>query len=193
MSDPTTRDELIFLWRGLAVRQAASAFEADKAEAAIFTLCANGLAELPTGFSEANHTRLATLMSCTSPDGTAEVDQVEMQHAYYVKEIRRLQAARVGDAEIIGRHLSELGAERALGEKLASDLSLVDRRLAEIVVLLEEARAEMARLGRLDDALNALVRQQAADEGLWFKAKTAPEGYLQQELRRLHAAIEGQH
>jgi hypothetical protein len=36
----------------------------------------------------------------------------------------------------------------------------------------------------------ALVNQQAGDEGLWFTAKTAPEGYLQQELRRLHAVIE---
>ena len=37
----------------------------------------------------------------------------------------------------------------------------------------------------------AIVAQQAEDEGLWFAAQTAPEAYLQQELRRLHAAIEG--
>jgi hypothetical protein len=36
----------------------------------------------------------------------------------------------------------------------------------------------------------ALVSEQAEDEGLWFRAETAPEAYLQQELRRLHAAIE---
>jgi hypothetical protein len=35
-----------------------------------------------------------------------------------------------------------------------------------------------------------LVDEQAEDEGLWFVAQTAPEAYLQQELRRLHAAIE---
>ena len=34
------------------------------------------------------------------------------------------------------------------------------------------------------------VAQQAEDKGLWFDAKTAPEAYLQQELRRLHAMIE---
>ena len=34
------------------------------------------------------------------------------------------------------------------------------------------------------------VAQQAEDEGLWFIAATAPEGYLQSELRRLHAAVE---
>jgi len=34
------------------------------------------------------------------------------------------------------------------------------------------------------------VNEQAEDEGLWFIAQTAPEGYLQQELRKLHAVIE---
>jgi hypothetical protein len=37
----------------------------------------------------------------------------------------------------------------------------------------------------------ALVHQQAEDEGLWFLSATASEAYLQQELRRLHAAVEG--
>ena len=35
-----------------------------------------------------------------------------------------------------------------------------------------------------------LTEAQAQDDGLWFVAKTAPEAYLQQELRKLHAAIE---
>lgn len=35
-----------------------------------------------------------------------------------------------------------------------------------------------------------LVNIQAEDEGIWFIAMTAPEAYLQQELRKLHAAIE---
>ena len=41
-----------------------------------------------------------------------------------------------------------------------------------------------------DNRLRALVNEQAEDDGLWFIARTAPEAYLQQELRRLHAAIE---
>lgn len=41
-----------------------------------------------------------------------------------------------------------------------------------------------------DDAVRALVDEQAEDEGLWFIATTMPEAYLQQELRRLHALIE---
>lgn len=39
------------------------------------------------------------------------------------------------------------------------------------------------------DALT-LVREQAEDDGLWFRAQTASEAYLQQELRRLHAVVE---
>lgn len=35
-----------------------------------------------------------------------------------------------------------------------------------------------------------VVAEQAKDEGLWFVAETAPEGYLQHALRRLHAALE---
>lgn len=43
------------------------------------------------------------------------------------------------------------------------------------------------------DRLNAattLAAKQAEDEGLWFEAQTCPEAYLQQELRKLAAAIE---
>lgn len=40
------------------------------------------------------------------------------------------------------------------------------------------------------DAVTRIVNEQAEDEGLWFEAPSAPEGYLQAELRRLHAAIE---
>ena len=39
-------------------------------------------------------------------------------------------------------------------------------------------------------AIKELVTAQANDDGLWFVAKTAPEAYLQQELRKLHHLIE---
>ncbi len=39
--------------------------------------------------------------------------------------------------------------------------------------------------------LEAVAAEQAADDGLWFQAQTAPEAYLQQELRKLHEIIEG--
>jgi hypothetical protein len=40
------------------------------------------------------------------------------------------------------------------------------------------------------EEIRKLVDRQAEDEGLWFQAVTAPEAYLQQELRLLHALIE---
>lgn len=39
-------------------------------------------------------------------------------------------------------------------------------------------------------ALRQLIDDQANDVGCWFLAKTAPEAYLQQALRQLHAAGE---
>ncbi len=44
----------------------------------------------------------------------------------------------------------------------------------------------------MDDhkTIRDVVNKQAEDEGLWFEAQTAPEAYLQQELRRLHTVIE---
>lgn len=42
---------------------------------------------------------------------------------------------------------------------------------------------------KLED-LREMVAKQAEDDGLWFVAVTAPEEYLQQELRKLHAALE---
>jgi len=35
-----------------------------------------------------------------------------------------------------------------------------------------------------------MCKENAEDEGLWFIARTAPEAYLQQELRKLHSAID---
>lgn len=39
--------------------------------------------------------------------------------------------------------------------------------------------------------LQDLIDEQAEDEALWFLDVSVTEAYLQQELRRLHAVIEG--
>ena len=52
----------------------------------------------------------------------------------------------------------------------------------ELEVIMDAAR----RVANAQD----IVDDQAKDEGLWFTAVTAPEAYLQQELRRLHAALD---
>ena len=42
-----------------------------------------------------------------------------------------------------------------------------------------------------EKAIRGVVEEQAKDDGIWFIAETCAEAYLQQELRRLHAVIEG--
>jgi hypothetical protein len=51
-------------------------------------------------------------------------------------------------------------------------------------------RGASAMLRRMQEALK-LCAEQAEEPGIWFVAERITEGYLQQELRRLHAAIEG--
>ncbi len=46
------------------------------------------------------------------------------------------------------------------------------------------------RVAAENKKIRDVADEQAKDEGLWFEAQTAPESYLQQELRRLHKVIE---
>ena len=63
----------------------------------------------------------------------------------------------------------------------------------------QETERILSTIKKLETEINAtkalykiqgVVDEQAEDEGLWFVARTAPEAYLQAELRRLHAVIE---
>lgn len=57
----------------------------------------------------------------------------------------------------------------------------------------KEIHKAQARVKELEETIQVqlmLVHKQAEDDGLWFIARTAPEAYLQQELRKLHGAIE---
>lgn len=56
--------------------------------------------------------------------------------------------------------------------------------------LYETIEAQNKMLAESVTSIKAKVDAQADDEGLWFYAKTASEGYLQQELRKLHEVIE---
>ena len=49
-------------------------------------------------------------------------------------------------------------------------------------LIAEQAQAHRARILQV-------VAEQANDNGLWFRARTAPEAYLQSSLRFLHEAI----
>ena len=60
----------------------------------------------------------------------------------------------------------------------------------------EKAEHEIAAMEAVIETIKrhraalAVVKEQAEDEGCWMVAEHAPEAYLQQELRRLHAAVE---
>ncbi len=64
------------------------------------------------------------------------------------------------------------------------------RIFEELKAALESERAISAGLRGDHRRVTDLVNSQAEDDGLWFIAQTAPEDYLQRELRRLHAVCE---
>ena len=45
-------------------------------------------------------------------------------------------------------------------------------------------------VGEVLQPIQSMVNTQADNEGLWFRAQTAPEAYLQRKLRELHGIIE---
>lgn len=67
--------------------------------------------------------------------------------------------------------------------RLARESEFHAKQCARVDELRHRAEADLAKLRQM-------VAQQAEDDGLWFRAATAPEAYLQQELRKLHAAVE---
>lgn len=62
-----------------------------------------------------------------------------------------------------------------------------ERSIADAFERQEEKRVVLAE--RLE-ILRDMSQRMAEDDGLWFIAVTASEAYLQQELRKLCAAIE---
>lgn len=81
-----------------------------------------------------------------------------------------------------------------LAARLGSDVEPTVQPLGEIVDfhVIQDPPAVVSDGddNTLSAALLAIVNEQAAEDGLWFEAQTAPEAYLQQELRRLHSVIE---
>ena len=80
--------------------------------------------------------------------------------------------------------------------QLVSDLraenARLQKELVELRTELGRANAELVKSVGTRALLIEATDKQAKDEGLWFVAQTAPEAYLQQELRALHRLIEGE-
>jgi chromosome segregation ATPase len=87
---------------------------------------------------------------------------------------------------------SQIAALKAEVERLREQ---IEPNVLALMRLNQKQRVENERLRagveRLREA-QRLVSKQAEDEGLWFYVQTAPEAYLQAELRKLHEAIEGE-
>ena len=104
---------------------------------------------------------------------------------------KRMQEALAGNGQIPSR---EQQLQQALD---AACLCASCKQHYEQVTGEPHKKAEVERLQKLQAIIaqfmrvRELVAEQAEDDGLWFAAKTAPEAYLMQELRRLHAVVEG--
>ena len=88
------------------------------------------------------------------------------------------------------KEIAEKAWEAAQGGTVEESLGRVQRIIQQALEERDRRIEELKRYKTAWDSCRALVAEQAMDEGLWFVAATAPEGYLQQELRRLHTAIE---
>lgn len=75
-------------------------------------------------------------------------------------------------------------------EKIGEALLAAQAERDEALAKLAKVRAEYKTWEDSVVFPMALVNAQAEDHGLWFAAQTASEAYLQQALRKLHAAVE---
>ena len=104
----------------------------------------------------------------------------------------RKTAQRMQDPEFRSAYEAARAEMRELTTQAGRDLlarlpHVADHYVAATAIPAIEAEARAAALVEP----RRLVDAQAEDEGLWFIAETVTEAYLQQELRRLHAAVEG--
>lgn len=63
-------------------------------------------------------------------------------------------------------------------------------RYSDHLAVAEELKRQIRELRSVIEATQRIVDEQAEDGGIWFSARTAPEAYLQQELRHLHCGVE---
>ena len=68
-----------------------------------------------------------------------------------------------------------------------TNVSFIAHARQDIPALIRHIEALEVR----QEKLEAVVAEQAADDGLWFQADSIIEAYFQQELRKLHEIIEG--
>jgi hypothetical protein len=166
------------------------------------------------GFDPTNHHNAAKCPYCRPPQAQP-ADEIarlrELADSEGTRAVAYLRRARKAEAEL--KRLQEADAAQPAdpftGTILQSTYHAAQPAEAQEPVVPPHIEALAQRLEQATEYMEAVkakyglqpqpaeaaqvVREQAEDEGLWFDACTAPEAYLQQELRRLHAAVERHH
>ena len=100
----------------------------------------------------------------------------------------KTKGSRQRTHSIRAKHLQRAVAEI---ERLTTERDTAEANLERLQNKFEQVTGENVRLTTERSDIQAVVDEQAANEGLWFIAEYATEAYLQSELRRLHEVIEG--
>lgn len=157
----------------------------------------------------AENERLFEECQSSSLSGAAIVAIRELLNAHNVPQaafiddhvgnaIAQRNAAEAQAAACVGalkRTLVHLVAAHSLLKDGGKSAAISDKgfavMLADYKRSIDFGRETLATLPARAKGMAEVVEEQANDPGLWFVAKTAPEAYLQQALRRLHEIIEG--
>lgn len=86
----------------------------------------------------------------------------------------------------IGQVLVARAAQVPAGGERRGNNIFIAHAHQDVPYLLEQ----IEKRDRLIKAMLLIVNDQAEDEALWFRAEKIAEAYFQQELRRLHCAVE---
>ena len=126
-------------------------------------------------------------------DAIRLADEVELKE----EELKGLRKRTWTDAEERTRLRDEVElGNSAISKQIEVNSGLRDELASTTIQLnifkrdLRKAEDRVGRLRADHQRVTDLVNAQAEDAGLWFGAQTAPEAYLQQELRRLHTTCE---
>ena len=133
--------------------------------------------------------------SSRTPDGSYEVvlSRADGLHACGIGLTEKDALARATETF---RQFDETPAWRkslCVGSPVQLRGSCGDPAFGTVVSTNEDRREITVRMAageRKSERARDVVDEQADDEGLWFAATTTTEAYLQQALRRLHAAVE---
>jgi len=92
---------------------------------------------------------------------------------------------------ILGPYQEAIMGEGGIDTENAERYTALRNALPTLLAAVRRLRAADERNRAALANIRKLVDTQAEDAGLWFLTATAPEAYLQQQLRVLHAVIEG--